>query len=266
MPVEVIGFSGVPQVGLDFTVVEDDRKAKEIAGYWVMKEREKELSKTSKVTLDQLYERIKEGAKELNVILKADVQGSLEALTEALQKLGTEDVKVRVIHGSTGAVTETDVMLASASDAVVIGFKVRPDYRVVEIADREGVEIKVYDIIYDVIAQVKAAMEGLLEPVFQEVLQGHAEVRNLFRVPKVGTVAGCYVTDGKVVRTASIRLLRDGVVVYDGKIFSLKRFKEDAKEVATGYECGIGLENFNDIKVGDVLETYVKEQVERKPL
>ncbi|HQB30810.1 MAG TPA: translation initiation factor IF-2, partial [Syntrophales bacterium] len=133
-------------------------------------------------------------------------------------------------------------------------------------ADREGVEIKVYDIIYDVIAQVKAAMEGLLEPVFQEVLQGHAEVRNLFRVPKVGTVAGCYVTDGKVVRTASIRLLRDGVVVYDGKIFSLKRFKEDAKEVATGYECGIGLENFNDIKVGDVLETYVKEQVERKPL
>jgi len=266
MPVEVIGFSGVPQAGLDFTVVEDDRKAKEIAGYWVMKEREKELSKTSKVTLDQLYERIKEGAKELNVILKADVQGSLEALTEALQKLGTEDVKVRVIHGSTGAVTETDVMLASASDAVVIGFKVRPDYRVVEIADREGVEIKVYDIIYDVIAQVKAAMEGLLEPVFQEVLQGHAEVRNLFRVPKVGTVAGCYVTDGKVVRTASIRLLRDGVVVYDGKIFSLKRFKEDAKEVATGYECGIGLENFNDIKVGDVLETYVKEQVERKPL
>jgi len=266
MPVEVIGFSGVPQAGLEFTVVEDDRKAKDIAGHWLMKDREKELSRTSKVTLEQLYERIREGAKELNVILKADVQGSVEALSEALQKLGTEDVRVRVIHSSTGAVTETDVMLASASDALVIGFKVRPDSRVLEIAEREGVEIKLYDIIYDVIAQIKAAMEGLLEPVFQDVTQGHAEVRDLFRVPKIGTVAGCYVTDGKVSRSASIRLLRNGVVVYDGKILSLKRFKEDAREVASGYECGIGLENYNDIKVGDTFEAYVKEEVERKPL
>nr|HPQ59962.1 translation initiation factor IF-2 [Syntrophales bacterium] len=266
MPVEVIGFSGVPQAGLEFTVVEDDRKARDIAGHWLLKEREKELSQTSKVTLEQLYARIREGAKELNVILKADVQGSVEALSEALQKIGTEDVRVRVIHSSTGAVTETDVMLASASDALIIGFKVRPDSRVLEIAEREGVEIKLYEIIYDVIAEVKAAMEGLLEPLFQDVTQGHAEVRELFRVPRVGTVAGCYVIDGKVSRNAGIRLIREGVVVYDGKILSLKRFKEDAREVVSGYECGIGLENYNDIKVGDVFETYVKEEVARKPL
>ncbi|HNT56891.1 MAG TPA: translation initiation factor IF-2, partial [Syntrophales bacterium] len=266
MPVEVIGFSGVPQAGLEFNVVEDDRKARDIAGHWLLKEREKELSQTSKVTLEQLYARIREGAKELNVILKADVQGSVEALSEALQKIGTEDVRVRVIHSSTGAVTETDVMLASASDALIIGFKVRPDSRVLEIAEREGVEIKLYEIIYDVIAEVKAAMEGLLEPLFQDVTQGHAEVRELFRVPRVGTVAGCYVIDGKVSRNAGIRLIREGVVVYDGKILSLKRFKEDAREVVSGYECGIGLENYNDIKVGDVLETYVKEEVARKPL
>ncbi len=266
MPVEVIGFSGVPQAGLEFNVVEDDRKARDIAGHWILKEREKELSQTSKVTLEQLYARIREGAKELNVILKADVQGSVEALSEALQKIGTEDVRVRVIHSSTGAVTETDVMLASASDALIIGFKVRPDSRVLEIAEREGVEIKLYEIIYDVIAEVKAAMEGLLEPLFQDVTQGHAEVRELFRVPRVGTVAGCYVIDGKVSRNAGIRLIREGVVVYDGKILSLKRFKEDAREVVSGYECGIGLENYNDIKVGDVLETYVKEEVARKPL
>lgn len=266
MPVEVIGFSGVPQAGLEFTVVEDDRKARDIAGHWLLKEREKELSQTSKVTLEQLYARIREGAKELNVILKADVQGSVEALSEALQKIGTEDVRVRVIHSSTGAVTETDVMLASASDALIIGFKVRPDSRVLEIAEKEGVEIKLYEIIYDVIAEVKAAMEGLLEPLFQDVTQGHAEVRELFRVPRVGTVAGCYVIDGKVSRNAGIRLIREGVVVYDGKILSLKRFKEDAREVVSGYECGIGLENYNDIKVGDVFETYVKEEVARKPL
>jgi translation initiation factor IF-2 len=264
IPVEVIGFSNVPQAGVDFFVVEDEKKARSIGEYWIRKEREKELAATSKITLEQLYERIKEGTKELNVILKADVQGSLEALSDALQKLSTTDIKVKIIHSSTGAITETDVMLASASDAVIIGFKVRPDGRVTEIAQREGVEVKLYDIIYNVVADVKAAMEGLLEPVYQEIVHGRANVREIFKVSKVGTIAGCYVTDGKINRGAGVRLIRDGVVVYDGKMLSLKRFKDDVKEVASGFECGIAIEGYNDIRVGDVMEAYVMEQVERK--
>lgn len=264
MPVEVIGFSNVPQAGVDFFVVEDEKKARNIGEYWIRKEREKELAATSKITLEQLYERMKEGTKELNVILKADVQGSLEALTDALQKLGTTDIKVKVIHSSTGVITETDVMLASASDAVIIGFKVRPDGRVTEIAQHEGVEIKLYDIIYNVVADVRAAMEGLLEPVYQEVVHGRASVRETFKVSKVGTIAGCYVTDGKITRSDGVKLIRDGVVVYDGKMFSLKRFKDDVKEVASGFECGIAIEGYNDIHVGDVIEAYVMEAVERK--
>ena len=264
MPVEVIGFSSVPQAGSEFIGVEDEKKAKSISEYWIRKEREKELAASSKITLEQLYQRIKEGAKELNVILKADVQGSLEALTEALNKLSTDEIKLKIIHSSTGAVTETDVMLASASDAIILGFKVRPDARVVEIAGKEGVEIKLYDVIYNAINDVRAAMEGLLEPEFREVVQGRAEVRETFRIVKVGTVAGCYVTDGKIPRSASVKLVRDGVVVYDGKIASLKRFKDDAKEVSAGMECGLGIEGYNDIRVGDVIEAYVTEQIERK--
>ncbi len=264
MPVEVIGFSSVPQAGSEFIGVEDEKKAKSISEYWIRKEREKELAASSKITLEQLYQRIKEGAKELNVILKADVQGSLEALTEALNKLSTDEIKLKIIHSSTGAVTETDVMLASASDAIILGFKVRPDARVVEIAGKEGVEIKLYDVIYNAINDVRAAMEGLLEPEFREVVQGRAEVRETFRIVKVGTVAGCYVTDGKIPRSASVKLVRDGVVVYDGKIASLKRFKDDAKEVAAGMECGLGIEGYNDIRVGDVIEAYITEQIERK--
>jgi len=264
MPVEVIGFSSVPQAGSEFIGVEDEKKAKNISEYWIRKEREKELAASSKITLEQLYQRIKEGAKELNVILKADVQGSLEALTEALNKLSTDEIKLKIIHSSTGAVTETDVMLASASDAIILGFKVRPDARVVEIAGKEGVEIKLYDVIYNAINDVRAAMEGLLEPEFREVVQGRAEVRETFRIVKVGTVAGCYVTDGKIPRSASVKLVRDGVVVYDGKIASLKRFKDDAKEVAAGMECGLGIEGYNDIRVGDVIEAYITEQIERK--
>jgi translation initiation factor IF-2 len=264
MPVEVIGFSNVPQAGSEFICVEDEKKARGISEYFIRKEREKELVATSKVTLEQLYARIKEGVKELNVILKADVQGSIEALADALAKLSTPSIKVRIIHSSTGAITETDVMLASASDAVIIGFKVRPDARVVEVAEVEGIEIKLYDVIYDVINDVKAAMEGLLEPEYKEVVQGHAEIREVFKITKVGTIAGSYVTDGKISRSANVRLLREGVVVYDGKILSLRRFKEDAREVAAGLECGIGMENFNDIKTGDVIEAYTKEKVERK--
>jgi translation initiation factor IF-2 len=263
-PVEVVGFSGVPQVGTEFICVEDERKAKNIGQYWIRKGRERELSASSKITLEQLYQRMMEGAKELNVIVKADVQGSIEALVEALNKLSTDDIKLKIIHSSTGAITENDVMLASASDAVIIGFNVRPDARVAELAEKEGIEIKLYDIIYNVIADVKAAMEGLLEPLFTEVVQGRAEIREIFRVPKVGAIAGSFVLDGKITRSANLRLIRDGAVVYEGQIASLRRFKEDAKEVVAGFECGIGIEGFNDIKVTDVIETYVKEQIERK--
>jgi translation initiation factor IF-2 len=264
MPVEVIGFSSVPATGGEFICVDDEKKARSIAEYWLRKAREKELSSSSKITLEQLYEKIKEGVKDLNVIIKADVQGSIEAIADALRKLSTEDVQIKVIHSSTGAISETDVMLASASNAVIIGFNVRPDARVSDLAAQEGVEIKLYDIIYNVIADVKAAMEGLLEPEYKEVVQGRAEVRQLFKVPKVGVVAGCHVTDGKITRTSGVRLLRESVVVYDGKILSLKRFKDDAREVLAGFDCGIGIEGYNDIHVGDVIEAYVTEKVERK--
>jgi len=264
MPVEVIGFSSVPQTGADFFCVEDEKKARGIADYWTKKAREKELSSFSKVTLEQLYQRIKEGVKECNVIIKADVQGSIGAISDALNKLSNDDIKLRIIHSSTGAITETDVMLASASQAIIIGFNVRPDARVVEVAQQEGVEIKLYDIIYNVIADVRAAMEGLLEPEYKEVVQGRAEVRELFKVPKIGTIAGCYVTDGKIMRTNKLKLVRDSVVVFDGKILSLKRFKDDAREVQAGFECGIGIEGFNDIHTGDVIESYVIEELEKK--
>lgn len=264
MPVEVIGFSSVPQTGGEFFCVEDEKKARSIADYWTRKAREKELSSLSKVTLEQLYQRIKEGVKECNVIIKADVQGSIEAISDALNKLSTDDIKLKIIHSSTGAISETDVMLASASQAIIIGFNVRPDARVVEVAQQEGVEIKLYNIIYNVIADVRAAMEGLLDPEYREVVQGRAEVRELFKVPKVGTVAGCYITDGKIMRSNNLKLVRDSVVVFDGKILSLRRFKDDAREVAAGFECGIGIEGFNDIHPGDVLEAYVIETLERK--
>jgi translation initiation factor IF-2 len=249
---------------MDFVCVEDEKKARSISEYWVRKERERELSKTSKITLEQLYERIKEGGKEFNVIIKGDVHGSVEALSDALLKLSTDDVKLKIIHGSAGTITETDVMLASASDAIILGFKVRPDLRVSELADNEGVDIKLYDVIYDTIADVRAAMEGLLDPIYEEVVQGRAEVRQIFKVPRVGAVAGSYVTDGKVTRNAGLRLLRDGVVMFEGALLSLRRFKDDAKEVVSGFECGIGIEGFNDIKEGDIIESYIKKEVARK--
>ncbi|HPD56619.1 MAG TPA: translation initiation factor IF-2 [Smithellaceae bacterium] len=264
MPVEVIGFSSVPQVGAEFFGIADEKKAREIAEYWIRKTRERELSASSKITLEQLYQKIKEGVKDFNVIIKADVRGSIEAISDALNKLSTDDVRLKIIHSSTGTISETDVLLASASNAIIIGFNVRPDARVTEIAELEGVEIKLYDIIYNVIADVRAAMEGLLEPEYKEVVQGRAEVRELFKVPKVGTIAGSYVTDGKIPRSANLKLLRDGVVVFDGKILSLKRFKDDAREVLAGFECGIGIEGFNDIHVGDVIEAYTSEKIERK--
>jgi len=264
MPVEVIGFSSVPQASAEFVSVEDEKKARGIAEYWIRKEREKELSATSKITLEQLYQKIKEGVKDLNVILKADVQGSIEALGDALTKLSTDDIKLNIIHSSPGTITETDVMLASASNAIIIGFNVRPDTRVVEIAEQEGVDIKLYDIIYNVIADVRAAMEGLLEPEYKDITQGKAEVRELFKVPKVGTIAGSFVTEGKITRKSNVRLVRDGIQIFDGKILSLRRFKDDAKEVLSGFECGIGIDGFNDLKLGDIIEAYTQEKVERK--
>jgi len=264
MPVEVIGFSSVPQTGAEFVCVEDEKKARSIADYWLRKTREKEISSFSKVTLEQLYQRIKEGVKDCNVIIKADVQGSIGAISDALNKLSTDDIKLKIIHSSTGAISETDVMLASASKAIIIGFNVRPDARVVEIAQQEGVEIKLYDIIYNVIADVRAAMEGLLEPEYKEVVQGRAEVRELFKVPKVGTIAGCFVTDGKITRSNNLKLVRDSVLVFDGKVLSLKRFKDDAKEVLAGFECGISIDGFNDIHIGDVIESYITETLAKK--
>jgi translation initiation factor IF-2 len=264
MPVEVIGFSRVPQVSAEFISVDDEKKARSIGEYWIRKERERELSLSTKITLEQLYQKMKEGVKELNVIIKGDVQGSIEALKEALNKLSTTEIKLKIIHSSTGTITETDVMLASASNAVIIGFNVRPDGRVTDVASHEGVEIKLYDVIYDVLGDMKAAIEGLLDPEYREVVQGRAEVRELFKVPKVGIVAGSYVTSGKIARNAKCKLVRDGVLIYNGKLLSLRRFKDDVKEVLSGYECGIGIEGFNDIRVGDIIESYVQEKVERK--
>jgi len=262
LPGEVQGLTGVPMAGDDFVVLEDERKARQVAAHRQLKVREKELAVVTKISLDKLYERIKEGkAKELNIVLRADVQGSIEALQESLAKQSTAEVKVNVIHAATGSISETDVMLASASDAIIIGFGVRANAKVSALAEQEHVDVRYYDVIYQLIAEIRDAMTGLLEPIFKEKVMGRAEVRETFSVPKVGTVAGCYVTDGKIERTAKARLLRDGVVIYDGKLGSLRRFKDDVKEVTTGYECGIGIENYNDVKVGDVIEAYQMEQI-----
>lgn len=257
VPVEVLGLSGVPNAGDDFVVLADEKQAKLVAEHRQLKAREKELSRTTKVTLEKLYEQIRDGQiKEINVILKTDVQGSLEAIRDSLLKLSTPEVKVSLIHAGTGAVSESDIMLASASNAIIIGFNVRADAKAQELAEQEKVSIRYYDVIYQILDDIKDAMVGLLEPQYQEQIVGRAEVRQTFHISRIGTVAGCYVTDGKVERSAKVRILRDGVVVWDGKISSLKRFKDDAREVKAGFECGLTIENFNDIKVGDVLEVY----------
>ncbi len=262
MPVEVIGLSGVPQAGDDFAVVADEKQARMVAEHRQRKQREKELSKATKVTLEKLYEQIREGElKELNIVLKTDVQGSLEALTDAIGRLKHPEIKINIIHAATGSINETDIMLASASNAIVIGFNVRPDSKVEDLASKEHVDVRFYNVIYQVINDIKDAMAGLLEPEYREKVLGRAEVRQTFHISKVGTVAGCYVLDGVVQRNANVRVLRDQVVVYDGKIASLRRFKDDVREVKAGFECGILVENFNDVKVGDVLETYIMEEI-----
>ncbi len=263
MPVEIQGLSGVPQAGDEFIVVKDDKMAKKVSAARQLKVRETELASTSKISLDKLFEKMQEGeVKELRVLLRSDVQGTLEAFGKAIEELSTEEIKVRVLHEGTGTITESDILLASASEAIIIGFNVRPPVKVKELAAKEKVDIRFYDVIYHALDDIKKAMVGLLEPEFKEVVIGSAEVRETFSVPKIGTIAGCYVIDGKVARNAKVRVLRDGVVINTGQMGSLRRFKDDAKEVASGYECGIGIENFNDIKVGDVIEAFVMEEVE----
>ena len=258
IPVEVQGCDGVPDAGEEFFAVADEKLARRIAEMRATKQRERDLASESKVTLETFLSRRASDQETLtlNLVLKADVQGSLEAITEALNKQSTEKVRINVVHGGTGAISESDIMLASASQAIIIGFNVRPTSRIKDIAERENVDIRFYDIIYKLVDDIKSAMAGLLAPVQREVYLGQAEVRNTFSVPKVGIIAGSYVADGKIARNAGVRLLRDGVVVYTGKISSLKRFKDDAREVVKGNECGVGLENFNDVKIGDIIEAF----------
>ena len=262
-PVEVIGFADIPEAGEPFIVVPEERLAKQISLYRQEKMREKELSKLSKISLEDLYEQIKKGeVKELNVIMKADVQGSIEAMKEALRKLSTDAVRVNILHDAVGGITETDVNLALASNAIILGFNVRPGPKAQSLAEQEHVDIRTYSVIYDAVDDIRKAMEGLLEPTYKEHLLGRAQVLQLFNISKIGTIAGSLIVNGKVVRGSHARLLRDNVVVYDGRILSLRRFKDDMKDCAEGLECGIKIENFNDIKPGDIIESYEVEQVQ----
>ncbi|HEY6197214.1 MAG TPA: translation initiation factor IF-2, partial [Candidatus Binatia bacterium] len=265
LPVEILGLQGVPQAGDTFVTLTDEAKARQIAEYRQSKQRESDLVKTSKVSLEELYDQIKTGdVKELRVVLKADVHGSVEALSEAMTRLSTNEVRLNVLHGSVGGITESDVLLAAASNAIVIGFNVRPEVKAANLAQQEGVDVRLYSIIYEVINDIKAAMEGLLEPTYREQVHGRVEVREVFNIRGVGSVAGCYVTDGKIQRGYLVRLLRDQVVVHEGKLASLKRFKDDVREVSAGYECGLSLENFQDIKKGDTIEAYERVAVLRR--
>ena len=264
VPVEITGLADVPQAGDEFNAVEDERMARELAEQRKTRQKEDLYKSTAKVSLDDLFNQISAGAKELNIIVKADVGGSAEAVKASLEKLSNEEVKVRVIHSAVGGITEGDVMLAAASNAIIVGFNVRPDKTAIDSAKRQSVDIRTYRIIYECIDEIKAAMAGMLAPTFREELEGHAEVRQTIHVPNVGTIAGCYVQDGKVTRKAQIRIVRDGIVIFEDKISSLRRFKDDVKEVAAGYECGIGIEKFNDIKIGDILEAYEMVEVKRE--
>jgi translation initiation factor IF-2 len=264
-PVEILGLQGVPQAGDSFIAATDEAKARQVAEYRRSKQRESDLVKSSKVSLEELYDQIKAGdMKELRVVLKADVHGSVEALTEALTRLSTDEVKLRVIHGSVGGISESDILLAAASNAIVIGFNVRPESKGAALAAKEGVDVRLYTIIYEAVADVRAAMEGMLEPTYREQTQGRVEIRQIFNIQSVGTIAGCYVSEGKIQRGYLIRLLRDQVVIHEGKLASLKRFKDDVREVAAGYECGLSIEGFQDLKQGDVVEAYEKIPVVRR--
>ncbi len=260
-PIEIQGLNGLPEAGQKFAAMKDERTARQIAMHRADKEREKAIVKP-RMSLEDLHRRIEDGdLKELNIVIKADVQGSMEALKVSLEKLSGAKAKVNIIHTGVGGISESDVMLASASQAVIIGFNVRPEIRAGEIAERDGVDIRLYSVIYDVVDDIRKAMEGLLSPTLKEVVQGRVEIRETFHISKIGTIAGCRVVSGKIMRTSNVRLLRDNVVVYDGKLASLKRFKDDAREVLEGFECGLGIEGYNDLQVNDQIEAYTIEKV-----
>ncbi len=265
LPAEVLGLSGVPMAGEPFNAAKDERSAKEVADYRAQRQREGQLAGSAKVSLEDLFNKISTGeTKDLRLVIKGDTQGSVEAVGDALRKLSGTDVQVRVIHGAVGGVSESDVMLASASDALVIGFNVRPDPKTQSLAEQEEVQIKLYTVIYDAVDDVRKAMEGLLAPTLKEKITGRAEVRNTFTVQRIGTIAGCMVTEGTITRASQVRLIRDSVVAYEGRIGSLRRFKDDVREVPSGTECGIKIENYNDVKVGDVIEAYSVEEFASK--
>ena len=262
IPVEIVGLSGVPMAGDEFLALKDEKNAKQISEHRQQKQRSVELAHSSRLSLDKLFERLQEGeVKDLNLIIKADVQGSIEALNDSLTKLSNNEVKVKIVHSAIGTIAESDISLATVSNAIIIGFNVRPSPKVQSMASDENVDMRFYNVIYDVISDVKNAMVGMMASKFEEHVLGTAEVREVFQIPKVGNIAGCYVTDGKIERGQNLRLLRDGVVVFEGKNSSLRRFKDDVKEVQAGYECGIGIENFNDIKVGDTIDCYYLEEI-----
>ncbi|GLO66035.1 MULTISPECIES: translation initiation factor IF-2 [Oceanobacillus] len=264
-PVEITGLHGVPQAGDQFLVFKDEKKARQIGEAREQKQIDANRGSQSTVSLDDLFEQIKQGEmKELNIIVKADVQGSVEALAASLQKIEVEGVNVKIIHTGVGAITESDIILASASKAIVIGFNVRPDVNAKNAAESEKVDLRLHRVIYNAIEEIESAMKGLLDPEYEEKVIGQAEVRETFKVSRIGTIAGSYVTDGKITRDAGVRLIRDGVVLYEGELQALKRFKDDVKEVQTNYECGITISNFNDIKEGDIIEAFVMEEIERK--
>ena len=263
VPVSIIGLAEVPEAGDDFAAVEDERMARTLADQRRDKAKEEGFKANARANLSDLFAQISDGVKELNIIVKADVAGSAEAVKQSLEKISNEEVKVRVIHAAAGGIIEGDVMLAAASNAIIVGFNVRPDKAAIDSADRQGVDIRTYRVIYECIEEVTAAMKGMLAPKFQEVLLGHAEVRQTIHVPNVGFIAGSYVQDGKITRAAQIRVVRDGIVIFEDKIASLRRFKDDVKEVAEGYECGIGLDRFNDLKIGDILEAFIMEEIKQ---
>ena len=267
IPVEILGLSEVPAAGDRFIVCKDEKTARNMADLRKQKIKDDSHQASNRVSLEDLYSQIQEGkVKELAIVVKADVQGSVEAIRQSLEKLSTDDVKVRVIHGAVGAITETDVTLAAASNALIIGFNVRPDGNATAQSEKENIEIKTYRIIYDAIEDVKSAMIGMLEPEYKEVVNGKAEVRMTYKISNVGTIAGCYVIDGKIVRNSEVRVIRDGIVIFESTLASLKRFKDDAKEVAKGYECGLSVEKFNDLKEGDIIESFTMEAIKRKEL
>ena len=261
-PVEVTGFEDLPQAGDAFQVVDDEAKARSIVSFRQLKDREKAMASSSRLSLEQLFSKIQEGkVKDLPIILKTDVSGSMEVLSQSLKGLSNDKVKISLLHAGVGAITINDVLLASASGAIIVGFNVRPEKKAAEEAEKVGVEIRLHTVIYNVTDEIKKAMEGLLDPTLKEVTRGRAEVRNTFKVPKFGVVAGCYVTEGTIPRSAQLRLLRDNRVIHEGKVGSLRRFKDDVSEVKQGFECGIGLDRYQDVKVGDIIEAFQVEKV-----